>query len=401
MKCMIDSFRSNIDMLPVKLAISLLTILFCFAPNVYADAIDDIPPGHWYEVPNSILENTPGVLPNPIPLGSTGVKSVMVSWSGGAFDTKRNRLIVWGGGHTNYAGNEIYAFDLNTLQWERLTEPSSLAGWTDRDYTYSDGRPVSRHTYNYLEYIPPPYDKFFVAGGSALYWDSGFDPNTYYFDFDTNKWETLSEPTPNFGIGAAAVTDPVTQQVWFHNSGNESYLSVFDPKTQTWTARGSKRTEPGGWIAYRWTAAIDPIRRKLVGIGNDDKVYVWDLTQKGDIPHYKLATTGDTEILGKNSPGFAFDPVSQQFVAWAGGANIYTLNLDTAVWTRVSPAATNTTIPTAAPGSGTFGRFRYIPSKNVFIGVNTTTESVYLYRLTSPLSSPSVPSEVGKPNVTQ
>lgn len=388
--------KSNINILHAKFYLPLMIALILFTPKIYADAIDDIPPGHWYEIPNSVLENTPDVVPNPIPAGSTGIKSVTNSWNGGVFDTKRNRLVIWGGGHTNYSGNEIYAFDLDTLQWERLSDPSSLSGWTDGDVVYSDGRPVSRHTYNYLEYIPPPYDKFFVGGGAALYLDSWNDVNTYYFDFNTNEWETLTEPTPNFGIGAIAVTDPVTKQVWFHGAGQGSYLSMFDPKSEKWTLRGTKN---GGWVAYRWSAAIDPIRRKLVAIGNSGKVYVWDLTKSGDIAYYRLETTGDTEILLEDSPGFAFDPVSQQLVAWSGGANIYTLNLDTATWSRISPAATNTTIPTDATATGIFGRFRYVPDKNVFIAVNATYESVYVYRLTSPLSSPSVPLSPDKPTV--
>lgn len=389
--------KSNIDILHTKFYLSLTIALIFFTPKIYADVIDDIPPGHWYEVPNSMLES---VAPSPVPPGSTGVRSVIVSWNGGVFDTKRNRLVVWGGGHTNYAGNEIYAFDLNTLQWKRLTEPSSLDGWTDGDVVYSDGRPVSRHTYNYIEYIPPPYDKFFVAGGSALYWDSGYDSNTYYFDFDTNEWETLAEPILNDKkIGSIAVTDPVTNKVWFHGAGNNSYLSVFDPEFQSWTARGLKSTG-SGFIPARWSAAIDPIRRKLVAIGNDGKVFTWDLAQAGNISHNKLITTGDTDIIYKDSPGFAFDPISEQFVAWAGGADIYTLNPDTAKWTRISPAATNTTIPTDTPGTGTFGRFRYVPSKNVFICVNSVSENVYIYRLTTPLSSSPAPLPASKPEVS-
>jgi len=48
----------------------------------------------------------------------------MTAWSGGAFDTTRDRLVVWGGGHADYPGNELYVFDLGTLRWQRLTDPS-------------------------------------------------------------------------------------------------------------------------------------------------------------------------------------------------------------------------------------------------------------------------------------
>jgi len=37
-------------------------------------------------------------------------------------------------------------------------------------------------------------------------------------------------------------------------------------------------------------------------------------------------------------------------------------------------------MPTAAEDRGTFGRFRYVPSRDVFIVVNRTNENVYIYR---------------------
>jgi hypothetical protein len=44
--------------------------------------------------------------------------------------------------------------------------------------------------------------------------------------------------------------------------------------------------------------------------------------------------------------------------------------------------------PTSKEPNGTYGRFRYIPSKNVFIAVNRTSENVYFYRLTSGTGTP-------------
>jgi hypothetical protein len=102
----------------------------------------------------------------------------------------------------------------------------------------------------------------------------------------------------------------------------------------------------------------------------------------------KVETTGDTEIVKKASPGFEYHAKSDRFVAWSGGADVYTLNMDTKVWTKISPAPGNTVTPTAATATGTFGRFRYCPSKDVFVVVNSVTEDVYIYRLPSTSSKP-------------
>src|SRR5690349_5462252 len=37
---------------------------------------------------------------------------VIDGWNGAVADTRRNRLLIWGGGHVAYHGNEIYALDL-------------------------------------------------------------------------------------------------------------------------------------------------------------------------------------------------------------------------------------------------------------------------------------------------
>ena len=60
------------------------------------------------------LEDSRGDLPDPKPPGNAG--AITGAWNGAALDTKRNRLLVTGGGHLDYAGNEIYAFDFGTLE---------------------------------------------------------------------------------------------------------------------------------------------------------------------------------------------------------------------------------------------------------------------------------------------
>ena len=119
----------------------------CFAALVtswvapaWAGPIEDLKPGEWYEVPSSHMKDV-----DPCPMRNCsysaveGQGAVMDDWSGGAYDTVRDRLIVWGGGHGGYAGNEIYVFDLNQLKWSRITEPSDPPG---KDVPYApDGSP--------------------------------------------------------------------------------------------------------------------------------------------------------------------------------------------------------------------------------------------------------------------
>jgi hypothetical protein len=82
------------------------------------------------------------------------------------------------------------------------------------------------------------------------------------------------------------------------------------------------------------------------------------------------------------TPGFVWDPIIEKFVAWSGGADVYTLDGTTHAFTRVAPAATNTVIPTAAAAQGTYGRFRYSPKYNAYVVVNSVDQNVFIYRLT-------------------
>jgi hypothetical protein len=102
-----------------------------------------------------------------------------------------------------------------------------------------------------------------------------------------------------------------------------------------------------------------------------------------------LQTKGDNDIVNRGF-GFDYDPINDKFVAWRGGADVYTLDPVTLVWSKISPSASNTVIPTAANLNGTFGRFRYIPSKNAFIVVNAVNQNVYIYKLNT-ASGGSVP----------
>src|SRR5579885_2832152 len=114
----------------------------------------------WFQIPNTAFQSAcPPASAFPAIQGQSGCNGVVNAWSGGVADTKRNRLIFWGGGHHDYWGNEVYALDLNALTLSRLNNPSSVSGldFTNNTYeTLPDGTPSARHTYGGLAYIPLP-----------------------------------------------------------------------------------------------------------------------------------------------------------------------------------------------------------------------------------------------------
>ena len=339
--------------------------------------IDALKPGNWLQVKGSALKS----------VAPTDGGNVMDPWSGGAFDTKRDQLIIWGGGHGDYSGNEIYTFSLKTFTWTRVNNPSNPPA---KDVAYAtDGGPCSRHTYNYIQYVPS-IDRFVTLGGAGFYQSGQTGTNEVdAFDFETKKWSKLaSMPQKTFGIGAFSAVDSSTGYVWQHGAGGKMLnIAHYVPSTNTWVSHNGIWDEGENDFSYYLTAAVDTKRKLFVACGRGD-LWSWNTAEAGKLVGKKIETTGDIEIIKKASPGFEYHPKSDRFIAWSGGADVYTLNMDTKVWTKVQPATENTVIPTAAASNGTFGRFRYSPNKDVFVVVNKTTEDVYIYRLPSAPSKP-------------
>jgi hypothetical protein len=353
------------------------------AHPVAANPVDDLLPGHWLEAPDSRLdahdpEDDPALNPNwPLEApwhGVEGLRGIMDDWSSAAYDTRRDRLVVWGGGHSGYAGNEVYAFDVNTLEWERLTNPS-----VDVDYNgttlYADGQPRARETYNYLQYLPA-FDQMMSFGGGNLYPCCVYTAETAAFDFATRTWNTTRfAPRPEEGdpFSSIAAIDGVTGHAWFIGGG-DNHLVEFDPVANAWTTHAAYYM-----LLYR-NGTIDPVRRKFVWFGWHGDTTAFDI-ETPELPPAVQPTGGDREIEGVAFPGVAWDPVRRRIVAWGEGSDVYALDTATWVWTRISADPANTVVPTAPNIDGTNGRFRYVASKDVFVLVNNVDENVFFYRM--------------------
>ncbi len=330
----------------------------------------DLTPGHWYEVPDSHLRDVVG------PLIGGNYPALMKAWNGGAYDTLRNRLIVWGGGHGDYAGNEIYTFDVDTFTWERITEPSNPPA-VDTQYA-PDGNPASWHTYGALQYMPS-IDQFCSFGGSGA-WPSGQVPslNLDCFDFESHSWVRGKPNVTVNGQSAYSAYDPITNTSW----SGRGQLTRYNPSTNEL----DKQTVYDNnlfWSSY-YNLVVDENSRLLVAVGGaagvTGRVYSWDISNlSAAIPAVSRTTTGAGAVQPMNS--IVYDPVSDHVIGWNGGANIFLLNTNTWAWATQTPALGNTVTPTAAQTNGTYGRFRYMPDYHALIVVNSIDENVYIYKL--------------------
>ncbi len=369
---------------PTRLSFLLAVLLS--APGAAADPVDDMAPGVWLELPGTQLR---AVMPDPLPPADSGAKGLF-AWSSAALDPAGEQLLVTGGGHRDYGGNEVYSFSLRTLQWSRIWGPSPEippTGWEECTETYADGNPVSRHTYDGLEFIQR-LGLMYVFGG-GLYCGYGIRGiATWTFDPVALEWQRRADipDGPYEGFTFACDDDPDTGSVYCLTTRRVLRYDPYDDTFETLADLG------GGVWDDRTTAVLAPDFDLLVVL-SEDRVLTVDVST-GTVTDPQ-PTTGGEPVLSSRIRGFDWDPTLGRLVAWAGGARVYSLDPETWQWFVHEPAATNTLEPTTemVSPSGLYGRFRYVPSRNVYILVAQVDTNVYLYRLSEGTGSPVPPPE--------
>ncbi|MCB1866242.1 MAG: hypothetical protein KDG50_12530 [Chromatiales bacterium] len=147
------------------------------AVPMLSEVLAVVPEQHWAVVNTNTFQSAwpaPALRDFETARGTPGPLAVMQAFSSFGWDTRRQQFYLYGGGHGNYPGNEIYIWDAKTLEWRRGSLPSQVQQ-LGSTFTYvavdgADNAPTAAHTYDNNEYLPIA-DRFIVFGGAA--WDSG------------------------------------------------------------------------------------------------------------------------------------------------------------------------------------------------------------------------------------
>ena len=364
---------------------TILGLMLGLATGALAAAVasaQTIPPTlGWTHLANTQLRSV-------CPAGFTNsCQNVTEAWSSGAFDTTRNRLLIFGGGHLDHFGNEIYSLNLNNLTISRLTDPGTPTATSCQHAIANGTQPNSRHTYDGMVYNPDQ-DELFIFGGSLACAAGTFGTDTWTYSFISNSWRQRihSGANPTANPGAVASYDPVTKRVFVQDRRR---LFAFDSAANSYTAlSGDNCCDIRN---YSQTSVIDPVRRKMVVLGQGD-AYIYDLTGANGYQQQNLITTGGSAVINQDYPGLAYDPVTDRIVAWVGGNVVYSLNLDTRVWTSVSNAS-----GPAAVFNGTFKRWAYSAASGVFVVLNDVDANASVFRLTAGGGTPSTSMPPARP----
>ena len=355
----------------------MLTTVLSFIAFSTENAHGELPSGPgWHAIPYTKIRSVCAA-DNGFPdvRGAIGCRGITEAWNSGVFDTARNRMIIWGGGHNDYYGNEIYAFDLDDQTLVRLTDPGLPRASGCVEAIAGGTQPNSRHTYDGIEYIAA-LDKMFVFGGSLSCPPGARSNETWLFDFGTNTWQRMnpSGTIPSASEGVVTGYDPVTGLVYLHDRGN---LFSYDATADRYTRISSRTRSMGMHLG----ATVHPIERKFVIIGRDSvagggRVYTYDISG-GTVDRVTVATSGGSAVIGRNYPGVEYDPRTDKIAAWSdvAGDSVYFLDLDTGQWTRETSSGPPT--PTI---NGIHGRLRFSPTSEVFVLVNKVDDDIFIFR---------------------
>lgn len=173
----------------------------------------------------------------------------ILAYSGGAFDTVNGRLLIFGGGHADYWGNEVCAFDPATLTWKKMYEPDAEARYTNDNIDNTQGKlkdsdkPYTRHSYNQLCFAAKS-GELFIYGGCGPGWGQikptcPVPSDVWTYSLKDNKWKLrfAGKGTPG-GYAKACAYDSKRDTVWAYAGGQS--LHRFDLQANTWSTQAVK-----------------------------------------------------------------------------------------------------------------------------------------------------------------
>ena len=130
--------------------------------------------------------------------GKCDFVAISEAWNGAVFADQfgdSGSMVVFGGGHDDYFGSDVHAFDLFTRQWRRISDgyvsgrPDEYgAGAVYPDAVYPDGSPLPPHTYEYVQYDPVGNDFLLIKGQEELGPNVRPTPIPHMLNLDSLTW---------------------------------------------------------------------------------------------------------------------------------------------------------------------------------------------------------------------
>lgn len=327
--------------------------------------------------------------------GQVGFAAITEAWNGAVFASRfgdSGSMILFGGGHNDYFGSDVHAFDLSTRQWSRISDGYVSgaiveygAGAVYPDAVYPDGSPLPPHTYGYVQYDPVGNDYLLFKGQTELGPEVKAAPIPHMFNLDSLTWRRgPRHPSAILNSGGWTTWDASRRIMWGHSGdyGNGNAFIGFSPDGDngdgTFGSWGTHYPNKIRGAANHNAMQIDPMRDIVVVVVSAfDALYAIDPSTpgRGIIP---LSSSGNRPVLTEYA-AIEYAPNLDRFVYYSAndGPHIYAIAapagstwspLTAGAWTwetilnddnSLNPIADAQAISSHAVNrSHTFGRFR-------------------------------------------
>jgi len=316
--------------------------------------------------------------------GRQGFSAITEAWNGAVYASRfgvSGAMIVFGGGHNDYFGSDVHAFDLDRREWHRLTtgyvtgnEDEYGQGAVYPNSAYPDGSPLPPHTYDYVQYDEVGNNFLLLKGQIELGPRVKATAIPHLLNLDSLSWKRgPMHPSAILNSGGFTTWDARRRVLW-GNSGDDGGGNAFigfcpdgehsDGTTGSWRELYPNKLEgEANHSAMQYLFQADLIiasihsRNQLASIDpNDPGKPVEAINSSGDMP--KIQEYAALEY----SPRLG----SLVYYSAANGPDVYRIDLNkSAHWRKLSAEdlfdpvadAANQTRHRCNP-SHTFGRFR-------------------------------------------
>jgi N-acetylneuraminic acid mutarotase len=278
------------------------------------------------------------------------------TWGGATFDTDREQILYWGGGHCGYGGSDVDMYDVAAHTWRSSDAapeyPERLwnHGVREAGVTFG-GRPWMEHGRRIYAYDPVSRQMIVVR---RLRLTTGYEP-------------ALCGQTPKTGPAPDALVRPPSSQVRF-------LTWTFDPKTSKWRLAGPAPpgvdtvvSTPHGVVGINvdWPARLNDAGYQLpwsaASPHQDTAIYLYHASEKRWERLNSENAPSPQNLYELTS--LAYDTKRDQLILHGGGLKrdeLWTFNFVTRQWRNMQPR-------TEAGTPGCSREAVYLPSQDVFL----------------------------------
>ena len=369
-------------------------------PNRLLDLLAGIQDGQWVKANTNTYQSIWPRTKTPNYGPGLGYEAFVINaWSSMAWDSKRHRICLWGGGHANTDDSALYIWDGNSGEWRVGYYTPAVEIGTDPsgDKKSMDGHlvtPVSSHTYSGNNYLPV-LDRFYTHGGAADQTGGGFR----VYDQATSAYRNIAGYLCQLDLAGQGFVSGTTGSNWIRTGGKAlpgaqawevlDYIGAGMAVTFTSAVAGGSdvRVENGVDVVYRvgssegaknlrkitmpslditthtiehlgrvWTyglgedigCALDPTAN-IMFVAAQSADRFWDIKTAGATNNWQVPTFTNATLYSqyiadryyegtrRTAPGCASDDVRGGVFVWMNGGKVY----------HITPPAGN---PTPAAG---------------------------------------------------